>query len=608
MCNGGPQVQRRLTFHIALFVCLSCVAVACVEANSEAPPPGSVHAGNVNVTESDAAPVMGGRIVFGLTSNTDSWNPAVAKWAAPGFEIARDIYDTLAAYDENSTVQPFLAQAFEHSADYKTWTIVLRDGVTFQNGKPLNARAVKRVFDYMRNSVLKSAYAGVQDVTTEGDLRVVVHMTDPWVDYPVSLTTQIGVVPDPDWLNANDGEALPVGTGPFTMIEQRSNDKIVLAKNPNYWRYDTRGNRYPYLDQVEFRPMPEEASRSASVLGGDIDGMQATSAQQILEFRDRANNGEPFQVLNATVGELAESFVMLNTGSPPPCAPNTPPPCGYTSIFSDDDHGAPPYDQQGHGAGGGYDARRALAYATNKQELVDNTQEGLFTVADGIFTPPIGDYPGSPYYTPKVRDTYPQYDPNQARTLVERYKARHGGQFHFTLATTTGESTVRDAQILQSQWRALGIDVELNPTEAQTYIRDGLIGQYDATLWQQFDEPNPEGDSVFFHPGVVQPLGQFSLNLARLKDDRIGLALDDARMNPQGNQIEDYRNVAIYLAQDLPYIMLYHKQISEIAGTQVVNLGDYQLPDATGKDGPVKGLRLLHGSQPMAQVWIDPAA
>ncbi|MCX7621275.1 MAG: ABC transporter substrate-binding protein, partial [Acidimicrobiales bacterium] len=376
---------------------------------------------NAGAIETDDTAQPGGKIVYGLIAETNGWNPGSSQWAASGLEVAHTIFDTLSAFDAELNIQPFAAESFTPSADYKTWVIKLRPGMTFHNGEPVNADAVRRGFEYLKNSTLThDAFEPVESFETRSELELVVNMKQPWANYPNALATQIGVITEPDWLTSGDVRN-PIGSGPFIFDSWEPNASLRVRKNANYWQ---RG--FPLLDEIEFRVIPDAGTRSQSLEAGTIDIMQMSDPPYIRRFLEQAGSGR-YQVFSDTKGETAEVFVQLNTTEPP---------------FDDPD------------------ARRALAYATNKQELVDTIAGGLFTTANGPFPP------SSPWYT---ETDYPQYDEAKAKELIERVKARNGGKFEFTLIGSVTPGTLEHMQFLKQRWEDLGISVKLDTLQPVSY-------------------------------------------------------------------------------------------------------------------------------------------
>lgn len=539
---------------MAATVALALVAAACGGSSSDSSSPTAPVAGDANVTVSDAPGQPGGKIVYGLNAETNGWNPASSQWAPAGLEVMRTFYDTLSAYDADNRIQPNLAESFTPSADFRTWTIKVRPNVVLHNGKPVTAQTIADNQNFLKTAPLtKSVYENtIESITVNGD-EVVVRTKKPWVTYPYALATQIGVVVDTDWLRSGDMKA-PIGTGPFKLEEWIPDAKLVVKKFDRYWRPG-----FPLLDEVEFKPIPDENSRASALDAGDLDIMMVTDGRQIAKYQRLGQEGK-VQVFNSTSGETSESFVQLNVMSP---------------FFSDPE------------------ARQALAYATDKRNYVDVLSDGLYEPANGPYPP------ASQWYT----DTgYPQYDPAKAAELVERVKARNGGTFEFTIIGSPAPGTLEGMQLLQQQWAAVGIDAKIDSLQQLDLIVKVLQGDYQAAMWQQFSSPNPVGDSVWWHPESAKApgSGEPSLNFARNVDEEIGTALDAAREEPDAAKQKAYYDlVQRKLAEDVPYVWLYHSQISVVANKNLVNVVNYTLP------GGQKGLPLQDGSHPLFQVWID---
>lgn len=549
---------------LAATCALTLFAAACGGGGESTAP---AKQGNAGVVENNDPPVVGGSLVYGIAAETNGWNPSNSQWAPSGVLVSRTFFDTLSAYDSDSKIQPFLAAAFDHNDAYTEWTISIRPGITLHNGKPVTATTIKLDQDFLKASRLTgSAYEPVDSFTVASDLKVVVKMNQPWVNYPYALATQIGVVTDPDWLVGGDASK-PIGTGPFTFDHWIPEKELVVKKNPSYWRKDAKGGALPYLNQVEFRPIADDTTRGSALQNNDIQAMQTSSADEIIRFQKLGETGQ-FQVFNETKGETSEVFVMTNGMAPP---------------LND------------------LDARKALAYATDKKAIIDVTAQGLYQAANGPFSP------SSKWYAKEVETLYPQFDPVKAKEYVAKVKAKNGGKFEFTLGASPSPATQRIEQQLQQQWADAGITVTLEQIELAPLIVKVLTGGYQAVMWQQFDSPHPLGDSIWWHPNTAKDMPDFALNFARNRDPEIGKLLDNGRQTTDpAQELADYKDVQKRLAEDVPYIWLYHSQISVIARPNVVNVTNWTLPpNAAGE--MKKGLEIQNGSHQIAQIWLKPA-
>jgi ABC-type transport system substrate-binding protein len=554
----GARAPRRRTITRALtaVAAAALLTTACGSTTATGPAdgsPGTVSHADKGVVESNGPAHPGGRIVYGLIAETNGWNPTTNQFAASGLEVARTFFDTLSAFDDQGQIHPFLAERFEHDGSFRRWTIHLRHGVTFSNGKPLDAKAVARVQNFFKSSpVTGGVYNKITSVTADGDDKVVFELAQAFVEFPMVLSSQIGVVPDPDWLQSNDS-LHPVGSGPFVLDSWEIGNKLTVKRNPGYWRKDDAGLALPYLDEVEFRVITDANSRGKALQAGDVDIIQTLNGTQIQEFQQL----DAFQVLSDPKGETRERFVQLNT---------------MVAPFDDPD------------------ARRALAYATDKGSIVDAVTGNFDDPANGPFAP------SSRWY---ADSGYPQFDQAKARELVDKVKASHGGAFSFVLTGVAETQTQQQTQILQEQWRAVGIDVTIDLQEQAKLIIGVVTGGFQAVSWGQFDAPSPLLDGVWWDPSLAVPPPAFSLNFARNKDDAIGVALEKARGSEDPAEVKAaIATVQQRLSVDLPYIWLYHEKTAIIASKRLVNLTHHELPDGA------TGLALQQGAHPLAQVWL----
>jgi len=552
---------RRPSMILAVALVAGLLATACSANDGSGTDagntPSSVSHANQGLVESDERPAMGGEIVYGLSAESNGWNPSTNQWATSGLQVTRAIFDTLSAFDDESAIHPFLATKFDHNEDYTQWKIRLRPGVKLHNNKEVTPDTIVRNQRYlMRSPVVGSAYAVIEGFTTEGADTVVVDLREPFVNYPMMLATQLGVVADPDWLESHDS-LKPIGTGPFAFESWAIGNKLKVKKNVNYWLLDRFDIPYPYLDGIEFRVIPDSASRGNALRAGDIDVMESFSGMQIQTFQ----GDDEFQIFSDSKGESSEIFIQLNTMSPP----------------LDD-----------------LDARRALAYATDKIAIIEQMSEGFDEPANGPYAK------NSPWY---VETDYPQFDQATARELVNKVKAKHGGEFTIMLSSGPDPNTTRLQQLVQAQWQDVGVTVHLETVEQAALIIKVVTGSYQATSWLQFGQPNPSLDAIFWRPDLAVAPPAFSLNFTRLKDEEIGVAIKAGRAarDPEAFRAA-YAIVQKRLGADVPYIWLSHQQVAIIASKRLVNVTKYTLPDGA------PGLDLSNGAHPVYQLWVRDGA
>jgi peptide/nickel transport system substrate-binding protein len=518
----------------------------------------------------DTAPVQpGGKVTFGLEANVDGLDPTQGRWAISDTEIGLAVYDPLAALDAQSHAQPYLAKSFDHNADYTQWTIGLRSGITFSNGDPLDAAGLVQVLQAFKASGLVGpVFAPVKSFTVVDPMTVRVDMSSPWAHFPVTLTSQAGVVPDPKTLPgatgplANTAAQHPIGTGPFVQAEFVQNKNWRGTKNPTYWRKDKDGAALPYLDQLEFTFIPDDSGRDNALSSGSVQMMHTTTPASIAHWRDQAAAGKVKAVEDDGEGE--EDFVMLNNAKPPFDDPNL---------------------------------RRALGYAVDIDAFNAATNDGLFETATGPFRT------NSPWYA--QTKNYPNYDPAKAKQLVDAWKAAHGGQtptFEFGVG---GDTAILQKQgaFLQQAWQAVGFDVTVKTFDQVAFILNAVGGNYTAYLWRQFGAPDPDFDYIWWTS--ANATGSVALNIARHKST----CVDDAIT--RGRQTADtaarkaaYADLQQCFADEMPYVFLDHVIWMVVADNNVHGITNGPLPDGQ-PSLPIGGAGDFGGVVRFTQTWIE---
>jgi peptide/nickel transport system substrate-binding protein len=218
------------------------------------------------------APKRGGRFRLGTTGNTgDSNDPAT--WGTSGvvnFGLWGAVYNNLLEIGPDNKVTPELAESFTPSPDAKIWTFKLRSGVSFHNGKPLDADDVVASINHHRGAQSKSAAKGilaiVTDLKAEGKDRVVFTLASGSADFPASVTDYhlpIGPLKDGkvDWESAS-------GTGGYTLVSHERGVKMVLKRNPNYWKPGRA-----WFDEIELISIPDVTARMNALVSGQVDAI-----------------------------------------------------------------------------------------------------------------------------------------------------------------------------------------------------------------------------------------------------------------------------------------------------------------------------------------------
>ena len=529
--RSGARLHSRWARLLAVLGALTMLAAACGGGGKS-----SSNGGTTGTTSAPSTPKAGGSLTIATEAEvTTGFDPFNSDWDATGLSYALTVFDSLTTLGADGNWRPLLAESVTPSTDYKSWTIKARPGITFTDGEPFNADAMKLQFDTeLKSPLLSPPLNDVAGVAKVDDLSVRIDMKVPWVAFPYLLAGQFGMMVAPKSV-ADTGRAQhPIGTGPFIFQSWVPGDHFTATKNPHYWRKDQYGNQLPYLDSVTFKPIVDATSRENSLKAGTVDLIHTTNPQTIVDFR----GDKSVQLLEQTKGRTEINFMMINTSSPP----------------LDDVR-----------------IRMALAYGLDRNRYIQIHDNGILKVADGPFSDGSGftNAPG-----------YPAYDPAKAKQLVQQYEAdHHTNKVEIELGNTNDARSLQQSNLLADMWNQIGITSHVVQVEQSAYILNALLGKYQVYGWRQFSEPDPDADFIWWGSSYTTP--PLATNFARNKDPLIDQYMTDARSSSDpAKRKQDYTNVSAQFNKDIPYLWLDQTLWAYAAKPNVVITGG-TLPDGS---------------------------
>lgn len=558
---------RRSVRLLALLLGLTMIAAACGgdDDDTATPDDQTTTPQDSEPDESDAGdPVAGGTLVYGLEADTATpWTPAKSVCAISCHMVMRSVFDPLTLYAEDGKAHPNLLESFSSNPEFTEWTLVPRADVTFHDGTPFDAAAIKANLDaHLASFLTAKSLLNVASVEVSADgTSTIVKMKGPWARFPIFLAGQIGYMASPTWLAAAATDAAlegqPVGTGPFVFKSYEPGGSYVGTKNAEYWR---AAEGLPYLDQIEYRFLPDGQARKNALLAGDIDIMHTSSGEVITELRD-ADEGKVELTEISAFGET--SFTLMNVGDP-------------ASPISD------------------VRVRRALAAAVDNEILVDRTSGGINEVANGPFSP---DQVGHLDET-----AYPEYDPEAAKALLDEYKAEKGvDSVTVAYTTTTDPANLATAELVKQFWEQVGFTVELAQIEQGQFIVTALTGDFQMFGWRNHGGVDPDGQRIWWHSETADPAPGLALNFGRIKDPVIDENLDKLRATNDEAEIKAAAEAINEQFGEQAYNLWAYWTVWGIAKAPSVNgLDDFVLPDGQ-KEIYGNG---FGGSHQVAQLWI----
>jgi peptide/nickel transport system substrate-binding protein len=546
--------QRRVA---AVVIALVLVAAACGGSSNKNNATSNSGSGGSGTASDTTKPVAGGKVIFGVGAETaGGFCLPEARLAIEGIQVTRSVYDTITVPDENGTYKPFLAKSVTHDATYKEWTIVVRDGVVFHDGSKLDATVLKNNMDAYRGQytaadgskprkpdLLSLVLTNITDTTVVDPATLKITMKIPWVAFDGYLfgSGRLGIMGQAQLDDTASCDKKLIGTGPFKVKGGTiaSTQDIDLVKNPNYWQKDASGTQLPYLDELEYRAIADEAQRMNALKSGEITANLTNNGATIAELRDLKSQGK---VESTETDKFAEvNYWLLNSSSAP-------------------------FNNQA--------AREAVALAYDRDTYNQVQNAGVLTPADGPF--PSGNLGF-------VENTgFPHFNLDQARAKVAQYKQETGQDLSFTLTTTNEPSTVAGAQLYQQMLKAAGIPVQLAQTDQTALINQAIAGQVQMFGWRNHQGGDPDTQYYWWHSTFKN-----TTNFGKIQDAEVDRLLDDGRSNTDpAARKKDYEDLNKLLGSKVYNVWEFYSKWTIGTAPNVHGVFGPDLPDGGGKPWP----------------------
>ena len=424
------------------------------------------------------------------------------------------LYEGLARKDEHFTLQPSLASWWERP-DALTWIFHLRPGVRFHSGKPLTAEdvafSIRSMVDGSLVTAKSGSFVGLRSVAALDPLTVKIQTSEPDPSLLFNLSDGLfGVVAS----GAGRDEGLhPNGTGPFRFVSQLQDKEVVLERNPTYWA------GAPKIPRIRFEVVPDNITMALELKKGAADAeSNAITPDEVHALQEAPG-------LQTDVRPGADVFYAnFNVNDP---------------VLRD------------------ARVREAIACAIDKHALIQGLWRGHAVPADTLLPPG--------HWAAARADQLPAcgFDPARARALLDAASLPpdgHGVRLHFTLKTSTDETTRLLAQVLQQQMRAVGVQLDLRSAEFGTFYADITGGAFQMYMlrWTGSNE-DPDIFRYAYSAGSFPPRGG---NRGRYTNPRMDALLTAARGEADDTErARDYLQVQQILAADLPSVPLWYPDI-----------------------------------------------
>ena len=370
-------------------------------------------------------------LVMGVALEPPHLDPTAGAAAAIDEVVYANVFEGLTRINENGEVMPALAESWQVSEDGKTYTFKLRRGVKFHDGTDFDAEDVKFSLDRARaedsTNAQKGLFSAIENVEVSDPQTVVVTLSSPAGSFLFNMGWGDAVIVAPE--SADGNKENPVGTGPFKFSNWAKGSAIEITRNDAYW------GDAAALSKATFRIIPDAAAATNALLAGDVDAFANFPAPEALPQLE----ADPrFAVVQGSTE--GETILSTNNSKAP---------------FSD------------------IRVRQAIAHTLDRQAIIDGAMFGQGT--------PIGTHfaPHHPAYKAELIDTYP-HDIEKAKALLAEAGFPEG--FKATLQLPPPTYARRGGEIIASQLREIGIDLEIIPVEWKQWLEGPFKGDFDLTI------------------------------------------------------------------------------------------------------------------------------
>lgn len=487
----------------------SPTATGAATSGSAATPAGAASAPTSAASASSAAPQTagggaptaatagqpGGELIYGVTNKFDTLDPNVTTFTDVG-RMAYHLFDPLVWQPKPGEFIPGLADKWDINQTADEYTFHLRQGVTFHDGTPFNADAIKFTFDRIVNPDLKSQSAfsliGPYDSSTVMDPATIkVKFTAPFAPFLDSSAQPYLAPVSPTAVNkfGKDFGVNPVGTGPFKFDSYKTDNVVRMVKNPDYKWGPTlfKHQGAVYLDAISWRIIPEPATRLAALKSGEVHFIQDVPTQ---DYKDLQGNGS-IQILEGASAGSGESM-MMNVTKPP----------------TDDAK-----------------VRQALEWGVDKAGMNKAVWQGLYKPTNSPLTSVMFGY------DPATANTY-SYDPKKAGALLDEagwtlsgnVRKKNGQDLALGLYYRSDNADASAmATFLQGMYAPIGVKVDLNGLAQSGYFNAVRAGQHNLQFWIE-TATDPDVVRVLFYSKNADG----GTNRNRYKNAEMDKLIDDA--------------------------------------------------------------------------------
>ncbi len=515
----------------------------------------------------DIGPDTSQLFCYNEANGISSLDPALASYQAAGW-AGTQLFNSLVDLDTALVPQPCLAQSWEIADSGCTWTFHLRTDVSFHTDPCFGSRGTRRMkAEDVRYSIERIIHAkskspglwvfrrrivGADDfyrasqqgqekhcsgIKVLDDSTLQFRLVSAYAPFLQLLCMPYAWVVPREAIEfyGQDFGRHPVGTGPFCFDHWTTDVELLLKKNTTYFRFDSAGQRLPYVQGVRISFIKDSKTEFLEFRSGNVDVLSSIDPSIAPAVVDEG-------------GTLREAFRQYQIQQA--CAQSV----EYYGILLDTTIGA---GHQSMLARSRY-LRQALNYAIDRERIVRYVLNGKGKAATHGVLPP-----GLPGFDESTRGY--DYDPERARQLLAKAGFPAGkGLPVLTLQMGNSARTVSVAEAIQQMWKEIGVQLEIKQVDFPQHLE--MVSSSKLQLWRTSwigDYPDPENFLALFYSGFHSPNGPNTTHYkSTVADSLYTLALSPLLSSEQRFAL--YRQMERMIIEESPWIFLYYSRIERL--------------------------------------------
>ncbi len=445
-------------------------------------------------------------VIFAQGADVTSLDPHIGK-ETPAVTVHGQIFNPLVTTDKDMNVVPCLAESWEMLSD-TSYKFNIRKDVKFHDGSELTAEDVKFSLDRaMASSYVSYIVNFIDNVEVADKYTVIVNTKEPYAPTLMNLTHPSAAIvskaiteKNPESIKTN-----PIGTGPYKFVEWKPGEYVKLEANQDYF------DGAPKTKYVIMKVIPEAAQRTIALETGEVDIAYDLSANDLSKVAENPD----LKLLEGT--SLSAWFLQFNMKNKP-------------------------FDNKL--------VRQAVRYAIDSQTIVDTILYGAGEVAGSIIPPIAFGYQNVAKY---------EYNKEKAKELLAQ--AGYPNGFDAKLYVNDNQQRIEICQVIQSQLKEIGINVEVVVLEFATFIENTNKAKHDMGF---FGWTTSTADADYtYYPIYHSSQHGAPGNRSFIANPDVDKYIENARITADSAaRLENYKALEGIIAEESPVAPLFYNKVN----------------------------------------------